>query len=137
MRGKAFLDSNVLIYGAYGDDVKKEKTKAILIDQELEPVISIQVLKEFTNVCLHKKLPRSTNELISNIEQLQASIFIAEIGSQTIIEAIRLKESTGYSFYDSLIIATALEQDCQFLFSEDLHHGQTIKRRLKIINPFT
>lgn len=40
-----------------------------------------------------------------------------------------------YSFYDSLIIAAALEARCQVLYSEDMQDGQAV-RGLKIANPF-
>ena len=41
-----------------------------------------------------------------------------------------------YSYYDSLIIASALENDCAILYTEDLHHSQVIDEKLAIINPF-
>jgi len=41
------------------------------------------------------------------------------------------------SFYDALIVAAALETQCQFLYSEDLQAGQEIEGKLKIINPFS
>jgi len=40
------------------------------------------------------------------------------------------------SSYDCLIIASALEANCKYLFSEDMQHGQIIENTLKIINPF-
>ncbi len=93
-------------------------------------------MKEFANVCLKKKLHNTDSELIENIRQFKSNLFIADITPETIIEAINLKAETGYSFYDSVIIATALEQGCETLYSKDLQHGQTIKRKLKIVNPF-
>lgn len=50
-------------------------------------------------------------------------------------EALGVQADTGYSFYDSLIIAAALETGCGVLYSEDLQEGQTV-RELKIVNPF-
>ncbi|MEI6154767.1 MAG: DNA-binding protein, partial [Deltaproteobacteria bacterium] len=41
-----------------------------------------------------------------------------------------------YSYYDSLIISSALEKKCQILYSEDMQDGQTIEKTLKIVNPF-
>ena len=41
----------------------------------------------------------------------------------------------GFSFYDSLIVAAALEAGCTRLYSEDLQHGQRIQN-LTIENPF-
>jgi len=93
-------------------------------------------LKEFANVCLKKKLHSSEKELIENILQFKSNLFIADITPETIIEAIRISIAHQLSFYDSLIIATALEQGCKILYSEDLHHGQIIRRKMKIINPF-
>ncbi|AOC54321.1 MAG: hypothetical protein IM503_05940 [Microcystis sp. M069S2] len=40
-------------------------------------------------------------------------------------------------FFDSLILASALEAGCQILYSEDLQHGQRIENQLMIINPFS
>jgi predicted nucleic acid-binding protein len=47
-----------------------------------------------------------------------------------------IAEKYRYSFYDSLIISAALSSGCKILFSEDLHHGQLIEGKLKIVNPF-
>ena len=49
--------------------------------------------------------------------------------------AITLQGRYGFSFYDSLIVAAALEGGCTRLYSEDLQHGQQIQR-LTILNPF-
>jgi predicted nucleic acid-binding protein len=54
----------------------------------------------------------------------------------TIIGACNLADQYGFSFYDSLIIAAALECDCNMLYSEDLHDGQLIEGKLTIKNPF-
>ena len=50
--------------------------------------------------------------------------------------ALDIMERWGYSYYDSLIIAAALQADCEILYSEDLHHNQKI-RGLTIIDPFS
>ena len=42
----------------------------------------------------------------------------------------------NYSFYDSLIIAAAIESGCSILYSEDMQHNQLIEEKLKIVNPF-
>ena len=41
----------------------------------------------------------------------------------------------GFSFYDSLIVASALEAGCVRLYSEDMQHGQRVEQ-LTIVNPF-
>ena len=41
----------------------------------------------------------------------------------------------GFGFYDSLIVAAALDAGCKTLYSEDLQHGQRVEG-VTIINPF-
>lgn len=50
------------------------------------------------------------------------------------LRAVAVKDRYGFSYYDSLIVATALENQCIFLYSEDMHHGQVVDT-LTIINP--
>ena len=52
------------------------------------------------------------------------------------MDICRSKDKYSFSFYDSMIIAAALECDCKILYSEDMHHGKVIDRRLTIFNPF-
>ena len=49
--------------------------------------------------------------------------------------ALSIQSRYRYSFYDSLIIAAALEAGCTRLLSEDLQAGQTIDG-LRIEDPF-
>ena len=48
------------------------------------------------------------------------------------VEAERYK----FSFYDSVIVASALHARCKILYSEDLQHGQVIEKQLRVTNPF-
>ncbi len=47
-----------------------------------------------------------------------------------------IKKRYRFSYWDSLIIASALENNCSILYSEDMQHSQVIEDNLKIINPF-
>jgi len=51
--------------------------------------------------------------------------------------ALIIKERYQFSFYDSLIIASAIEADCDILYSEDMQHKQIIDEQLQILNPFS
>lgn len=133
---KVFIDTNILIYSIYGDARQKEKVNAALTDAGGQLVLSMQVLKEFTNVCLKKRLHKTVDELTGNILKTAQTFTVSEITAHTLTEAISIHLKYGFSFYDSLILATAIEQGCTTLYSEDLQHGQTIKRKLKIVNPF-
>jgi len=51
------------------------------------------------------------------------------------VEPRPLKDQFGYSWWDTLIISSALVLDCGYLLSEDMRHEQKIAG-LTIINPF-
>jgi len=51
------------------------------------------------------------------------------------ISALDIREKWKFSFYDSLIIAAAVEANCKILYSEDLQHNQKIYD-LTILNPY-
>ena len=131
-----FIDSNVLIYGYYGERSKSQKFDTLLRSASLPIIISTQVLKEFSNVCLKKQLCKSTTELMNRLEIIYDAFTVAEIQRTTLKEALNIYDRFKYSFYDSLLIAAALEHGCKTFYSEDLHHGQAINGKMKIMNPF-
>jgi len=47
-----------------------------------------------------------------------------------------IKNKYHYSYWDSLIIASALQNNCTVLISEDMQHNQKIENQLSIITPF-
>ena len=49
--------------------------------------------------------------------------------------ALEIQEMSGYSFYDSLIIASALVSGCSVLYSQDLPHGRRFDS-LTVVDPF-
>jgi hypothetical protein len=46
--------------------------------------------------------------------------------------ALRIGEKYGYEIYDALILAAALDGECETLCSEDLQDGQIIDGRLSV-----
>ncbi len=58
------------------------------------------------------------------------------ISLPTIQSALDVQDRYRFSWYDSLIIASALEAGCEFLYSEDMQNNQVIEGRLQIVNPF-
>ena len=133
MTGKAFIDTNILIYAYSSTDMlKKEKSLNILRSENL--TMSTQVLNEFVWVMSRKYLlPIDLlRDVINNISDIA---YISLITLSTINNAISLTERYKYSYWDSLIISSALETGCDVLYTEDLQHNQTIKG-IKIINPF-
>jgi predicted nucleic acid-binding protein len=122
----------VLLYLLSDDSRKKSIAKTILADK---PVISTQVLNEFSNVCL-KKLKLQPELLITVLNTIEKHVTLVSFSSITIHQAIQLKQRYQLQYYDSLILATAIENNCDLLYSEDMQHGIIIEGRLKIVNPF-
>jgi len=127
-----FADTNVLIYAVDNDSPKKQIAIKLLLNG---PIISIQVVNECTNV-LRRKFQLDYTRIAEIINNYLKKVTLVPITMQTIKQAWKIGDKYGYAYYDSLIIASALENDCTILYSEDLHHGQIIEERLSIMNPF-
>ena len=133
MSDNVFLDTNIFIY-AYSDELDKKECSFELLNK-LPCITSTQVLSELSNVCF-KKLKFSDNAISNVIKEVMNFCDIFIVNETTIQRAIFIKGRYGYSYYDSLILASALESNCSILYSEDLQHGQVIDNLLKIVNPF-
>lgn len=134
MPGKAFLDSNILIYAVGDDDSRRAIADALIVN---DAVVSAQVLAETAAVLGRKHhVPASSIERI--LVAVIARVHCEALTSETVLAAVRLGVRLGYSHYDSQIIAAALAAyaDCTVLCSEDMQHGQLIDGTLTIVNPF-
>jgi predicted nucleic acid-binding protein len=93
------------------------------------------VLSETANVA-SKRLALSVSEIRKLIFTLEAICRVEIISLVTIHTALEVRERYSFSWYDSLIVAAALEAGCDILYSEDMQHRQVINGRLHIVNPF-
>lgn len=133
MPAKAFIDTNIVIY-ALGPNSAKATLAAPLFSGH--PTISTQVLSETANVVL-KKLALPLSETGKLLAMLEATCRVEIVTPATIQHAIDISGRYGFSWFDSLIVATALEAGCDTLYTEDLQHGQMIEGRLTVTNPFS
>ena len=132
---KVFLDTNLLIYLYSKDELKKQSVAHETLNNHY-CVISTQVLNEASNVWFKKYgwTGATVKQHVDNIETVCDEIAIVQ--KHTIDKALALKDIHGYSYYDCLILASALESGCEMLFSEDMTSNQVIEGRLRIVNPF-
>ena len=139
MSDKYFLDTNLIVYAFDTGNPRKQKRANELIKTALKSntgCISFQVVQEFINVATRKfAVPLSIpdcekylNAVLSPLCEVFASI---ELYSRS----LDVMDRWRLSFYDSLIVAAALQADCAILYSEDLQHEQKIED-LTIYNPF-
>ncbi|STZ56005.1 Predicted nucleic-acid-binding protein, contains PIN domain [Moraxella lacunata] len=127
-----FMDSNILLYSIGNDDKQPIAEK---LSRNPNAVISTQVLNEFCNVVFRKKL-MTDDELLSSIRFFKKYFIIIDLNSDFVVDALHIKKRYQYSYWDSLIIATALYVNTPILYSEDMHHNHIIENKLTIINPF-
>ena len=128
----SFFDTSVLLYLLSSDSEKADRVEALLAESG---TISVQVLNEFTALASRKlKMP-----LVEIREVLETVRDICRTEPLTIEDhdrACEIMERYKFSFYDSVIVASALHAGCKILYSEDLQHGQVIDEQLRITNPF-
>ena len=137
MKDKVFIDTNVLVYAYNSDDPEKQKIAKKLLSEVIlknDVYISSQILNEFYSVLSkykvdHYEIKQYVNEVINSTKVLPVSVLISK-------NAFTIKEEYQYSWWDSLVLSSALECNCNFVYSEDMQHGQIIENTLKIINPF-
>ena len=138
MKDRCFLDTNILIYPwAESDPYKKQVSSNFLthINKRNEPIISTQTLGEFFNVA-YRKLGFSKDDAIIEVQRIASIYPVYEITKENVFHAMQISKTTQFSYWDSLIIAMAIDTDCSVLYSEDLNPGQQIEG-VRIINPFT
>ena len=127
---KPFLDTNLLVYAQTSDPRSAAARQAILA----AGVISVQVLNEFAAV-LRRKFKRDWDEIAEAVADVRITLDpVRPISVETHVAAVDLARRHGLSFYDALIVASALEAKCDTLLTEDLQTGRKIQG-LTIVNP--
>ncbi|MGC2821301.1 MAG: PIN domain-containing protein [Candidatus Sulfotelmatobacter sp.] len=139
MSGRFFLDTNVFVYTFDAKAHVKAKKAAYLIRRASdtgEGIISYQVVQEFFNVALRRfTQPMSVAEAEQYLITVLRPLLAVQSSPALYLQALRIAEKHRMSWYDSLIVAAALDGQCERLYSEDLQHGQKIES-LRIENPF-
>jgi predicted nucleic acid-binding protein len=134
MSDRIFADTNLWIYAHLQRANDPRCREAAELVRQLPLTISNQVVHEYYSVMLKN---RADDALIqANIKTMIRHCDVFCLDLATLAAAFTLRGRYGFSWWDSLIVASALETDCSLLYTEDLQHGQTIENRLKIINPF-
>jgi predicted nucleic acid-binding protein len=139
MSARFFLDTNIFVYSLDRNAPAKSRKAAQLINEALatrKGIIGYQVVQEFFSVVLkHSQITMKA----ADAEQYLSSVFrpLLKVHSSQAIysEALQIHERSRLAWYDSLIVAAAIQGKCEVLYTEDLHHGQRFGN-LQIVNPF-
>lgn len=139
MSDRFFLDTNVFVYSFDSKSPQKARIARELIQNALETgkgIVSDQVVQEFFNVAL-RRFARPMS--LADAEQYLSIVFrplLAVHASASLYgEALRLQNNHGISWYDALIVASAVDGECDILYSEDFQHGRGFGN-VKVQNPF-
>lgn len=139
MNADCFLDTNCFIYVFDTSAPEKREIAAALVSKARTSgrgIISWQVCQEFLHAALHKP---TTQVPVGLIDEYLSHVLLPmcriHSSPRLIQDALRIQQQTQYRFYDSLIVAAALESGVPVLYTEDLQHNRIIGD-LRIINPF-
>lgn len=134
-----FLDTNVIAYVFDQRDERKRVIATRLVQDALadgRALISWQVVQEVVNAVTRKAhLALDASELRATLTNLLLPLWRVQPSAAIHQRAMDIRDRHGFAWYDSLIIAAALDAGCKRLLSEDLQHGQRIGS-LRVENPF-
>ncbi len=133
-----FVDTNVLIYSEDGRAPEKQAQALAwlrVLWQRRAGRLSNQVLNEFyVNVTRKIKPPMPSGDARAEVRRYQR--WQPWAMDHSIVETAWSVESRfGFSYWDSLIVASAQTLGCRYLLSEDMQHGQIVDS-VQILNPF-
>jgi predicted nucleic acid-binding protein len=134
MHAEFFLDTNILLYAASSAKSEQNKrTKARELLAMEGGGLSVQVQAEFyVNATGKFKLPH--DKVVGILESLDSYPVLA-LTEAVFWAALQIKGRYQLSYWDSAILAAALELGCHTVYSEDLNHGQSYAG-VRVINPF-
>jgi predicted nucleic acid-binding protein len=141
MTDKVFVDTNIWVYAYLDTDntqshIKHLKAVECLqrLYRDTEMIISTQVLSEYYSALLKNKI--DDLDIQESSRQLTQAIEVVALSKNTVTNSYLIRNRYRYSYWDSLIIASALEHGCTKLISEDMQNRQFIEDRISISNPF-
>lgn len=135
---RPFFDTNVLVYAFDDGESEKRDISRTLIGEHLvegDGVLSVQVLREFYSVVRRASSPLSAGEAVEAVEYLAIFSPVTE-DTAMVLRAVRRSGEISISFWDALIVESAISAGADQLFTEDLQHGQVVDG-LRIENPFS
>ena len=134
-------DSNIWLYRFLIDpdcddseEIRKHNLATTLTNAS-NILISTQIINEVCAVLL-RKAKISEIQIREIIQEFYEGCVVIEIDYNIIVRASELRTNYSFSFWDSLIVASALATDASILYSEDMQDGLIISNQLTLINPF-
>lgn len=132
---KCFIDTNIWLYAFISsDDHRKTETAKHLVEGRIIATSS-QVINEMC-VNLLKKAHLREDEISGIIASFYSRYEVVEFSKNILLHASALRCDYNFSYWDSLIVSSALHIGARLLYSEDMHNGLVVEKTLEIVNPF-
>ena len=130
-----FIDTNIWLY-AFIQTQDHEKTRiASSFIRTCDCVLSTQIINEIS-VNLIRKALFTENQIADLILSFYQRFTVLAFSKEILLSASRLRKGHSFSFWDSLVVASALLADADYLVTEDMQNGLQIRKKLTIVNPF-
>jgi len=132
-----FVDTNVIVYAVDTGAPAKRRLVVDLLRRMISDralVLSPQSLNECYRVITDRKRLLSREEAREFIVGLSPSC-TAPLTYEVTQKAWQIQDAAGYSFWDSMLLASASFARCDVFVSEDMQHGRSLDD-LTIMNPF-
>lgn len=130
---KIAVDTNVLLYFLDTSETERRIKAAELISKQ--PVFNSQSLSELINV-LTRRWKYSKESVIQVSTKFLEVCNYVPLTEESITLAYNICKNYDFQIFDAFVVSTAIESGCESLYTEDLHHGLVIDKKLTIINPF-
>lgn len=133
-----FIDTNVLVYAHDSSAGQKYVRAAKLLGQLWESgagCLSVQVLQEFYVTITQKVAKPLSSEMATQIIGDLSAWQVHRPTVQDLLDAIHIQNRYKISFWDAMIVASALQLNCRTIWSEDLNAGQ-VYDQVQVRNPF-
>ena len=136
--GRQFVDTNIILYAYDCSDPVKHRTAAALLNGLWDTglgCLSIQVLQELyvnlTGKIPNKLSPETAGKIVSDLGRWRHHT----PGLDSLLEAVDIQQHCQISFWDAMIICSAIRQQCTCIWTEDLNHTQDYYG-IKVLDPF-
>ncbi|PTM60872.1 PIN domain-containing protein [Phreatobacter oligotrophus] len=132
-----FIDTNVLLYAISTDpDEQAKRAIAVAILERPDIGFSIQVFQEFYHQATRPgRLGALSHRMAVGVVTSSMRFPVQPMTLDVLFDAFRIRSLTGFSYWDSAILAAARALGCDEVLTEDLAHGRTIEG-VAIVNPF-
>jgi predicted nucleic acid-binding protein len=137
MKNNLFIDTNIWLYFFLKDDRRKYRIVMEYLEKnnlDSKFIITYQVINEVTNILLKNNFTEI--EIKENIDYLFKICAIHDFSKEIVLLASYVREHYSISFWDSILVGSALSAKCNTLVSEDMQDGLIIDNKLLIKNIF-